>query len=441
MAAQRPGGSVTRRQFVTGVGGAAVGGLAVGGAGGFFGGRASKSTKSTAAAAKGGGGPITVGAGIPVTGAFSGDGQEMRRGLELGMEAINARGGIVGRKLELSFLDSKEQQADVMKSVVRKFVSDKVAAIFIPFCTYQNAEFPIAAQSRIPTFHVNTFQGNADWVRDNKAENIYQVDPSQIWYGPGFALVVDDLIKRNVWKPSAKSIGVVTSNDPYSLTIAQAFRKSVEGAGWKTNLFEQFTIPQADWGTVLVKIRANPPGVIFFSDYTASDEASFMKQFRQAPTKSLVYQQYAPSVPEYLQLAGDAANGVLWSTVVGTLTTDQIGQDFIAKYQAKYNEEPGLSNAGGQYDALSVWAEAAALAGDPLDYDGVNSVLKSIIYRGASGAIKFQPGILTLYPYPDKLDDPSLGMPHLTFQIQNGQQALISPAPYADKQFQLPDWL
>jgi branched-chain amino acid transport system substrate-binding protein len=441
MAAQRPGGSVTRRQFVTGVGGAAVGGLAVGGAGGFFGGRASKSTKSTAAAAKGGGGPITVGAGIPVTGAFSGDGQEMRRGLELGVEAINARGGIVGRKLELSFLDSKEQQADVMKSVVRKFVSDKVAAIFIPFCTYQNAEFPIAAQSRIPTFHVNTFQGNADWVRDNEAENIYQVDPSQIWYGPGFALVVDDLIKRNVWKPSAKSIAVVTSNDPYSLTIAQAFRKSVEGAGWKTNLFEQFTIPQADWGTVLVKIRANPPGVIFFSDYTASDEASFMKQFRQAPTKSLVYQQYAPSVPEYLQLAGDAANGVLWSTVVGTLTTDQIGQDFIAKYQAKYNEEPGLSNAGGQYDALSVWAEAAALAGDPFDYDGVNTVLKSTIYRGASGAIKFQPGILTLYPYPDKLDDPSLGMPHLTFQIQNGQQALISPAPYADKQFQLPDWL
>jgi branched-chain amino acid transport system substrate-binding protein len=441
MAAQRPGGNVTRRQFVTGVGGAAVGGLAVGGAGGFFGGRASKSTKAGGAAQTGGGGTITVGAGIPVTGAFSGDGQEMRRGLELGVEAINARGGIFGRKLELSFLDSKEQQADVMKSVVRKFVSDKVAAIFIPFCTYQNAEFPIAAQSKIPTFHVNTFQGNADWVRDNNADNIYQADPSQIWYGPGFALVVDDLIKRNVWKPSAKSIAVVTSNDPYSLTIAQAFQKSVEGAGWKTNLFEKFSIPQADWGTVLVKIRANPPGVIFFSDYTASDEASFMKQFRQSPTPSLVYQQYAPSVPEYLQLAGDAANGVLWSTVVGTLTTDPIGKDFIAKYQAKYNEQPGLSNAGGQYDAIRVWAEAAALAGDPFDYDGVNTVLKSIIYRGASGAIKFQPGILTLYPYPDKLDDPSLGMPHLTFQIQNGQQSLISPAPYADKQFQLPDWL
>ncbi len=441
MAAQGQGGNVTRRQFVAGVGGAAAGGLVVGGAGGFFGGRASKDTSEEAAAGGGGGSTITVGAGVPITGAFSGDGQEMRRGLELGVDAINARGGIGGRKLKLSVLDTKEQQADVMKSVVRKFVSDKVAAIFVPFCTYQNAEFPIAAQSKIPTFHVNTFQGNADWVRDNGVDNIYQADPSQIWYGPGFALVVDDLIKRNAWEPHAKTIAVVTSNDPYSLTIAQAFQQSVGKAGWKTNLFEKFTIPQSDWGTVLVKIRANPPGVIFFSDYTASDEASFMKQFRQSPTPSLVYQQYAPSVPEYLRLAGDAANGVLWSTVVGTLTTDPIGQDFIARYQARYNQRPGFSNAGGQYDAIHVWAQAAALAGDPFDYAAVNQILHSIIYRGASGAIKFQPGILTLYPYPDKLDDPSLGMPHLTFQIQNGQQALISPAPYADKQFQRPDWL
>jgi branched-chain amino acid transport system substrate-binding protein len=37
--------------------------------------------------------------------------------------------------------------------------------------------------------------------------------------------------------------------------------------------------------------------------------------------------------------------------------------------------------------------------------------------------------------------DPSLGMPHLTFQIQNGKQVLISPDPYAIGSFQLPSWL
>lgn len=431
----------TRRQLVAGVGGAAAGGLIVGGLGGFFGGRASKSGAKTSAGAGGGGKPVVVGAGIPVTGAFAGDGQEMRRGLELGAAAINAGGGVAGRSIELSFLDTKEQQADTMKSVVRKFVSDGVAAMFIPFTTYQSVEFPIAAASGIPMFHVNTYQGNADFVRKNRITNIYQADPSQIWYGPGFGIVVRDLIERKLWEPTAKTIAIVTSNDPYSLTIAQSFQKSVEPEGWSTVVFEEFSIPQSDWGPTLVKIRAKNPGVVFFSDYTASDEASFMKQFRQAPTQSLVYQQYAPSVPEYLELAGDAANGVIWSTVIGTLTTDPIGQAFVEAYKAKYGQNPGLSNAGGQFDAIQLWAQAAGLAGDPYDYEAVNRNLKRIIYRGASGAYKFQPGILTLYPYPDKLDDPSLGMAHLTFQIQDGQHRLISPAPYADSEFQLPPWL
>jgi branched-chain amino acid transport system substrate-binding protein len=44
-------------------------------------------------------------------------------------------------------------------------------------------------------------------------------------------------------------------------------------------------------------------------------------------------------------------------------------------------------------------------------------------------------------PYPDFTPDPSLGMPHLTFQIQNGEQVLISPDPYTTGKFELPDWL
>lgn len=426
---------------MVGAGSAAAGGLIVGGAGGFFGGRASKSGGTSTTSGGNKGGEIVVGAGVPVTGAFAGDGQEMHRGLELGAAAINERGGIGGRKVTLSVLDTNEQQADTMKSVLRKFVSDGVAAMFVPFTTYQNVEFSIAAQSGIPMFHVNTYQGNADYVQKNNITNIYQADPTQIWYGPGFALVVDDLIKQNKWQPTSKTVAIVTSNDPYSLTIAQGFQKSVKEQGWKTVVFEQFSIPQSNWTPVLVKIRNANPGVVFFSDYTAGDEASFMKQFRDSPTKSLVYQQYAPSVPEYLKLAGAAANGVIWSTVIGTLTSDPIGQSFMAAYKKKYNQNPGLSNAGGQFDIIQMWAEAAAMAGDAHDHTTINRILKNMVYRGASGAFKFQPGILSLFPYPDKLKDPSLGMAHLTFQIQNGEQKLISPSPYADSKFQLPPWL
>ena len=71
----------------------------------------------------------------------------------------------------------------------------------------------------------------------------------------------------------------------------------------------------------------------------------------QQPTKSLVYQQYAPSIPQYLQLAGDSANGVLWSTVVGILQDDPIAQPFIDTFTGQVRiTPPGFSNAGDQYD-------------------------------------------------------------------------------------------
>jgi branched-chain amino acid transport system substrate-binding protein len=51
------------------------------------------------------------------------------------------------------------------------------------------------------------------------------------------------------------------------------------------------------------------------------------------------------------------------------------------------------------------------------------------------------PGELVVPPYPDLIDDPSLAMPHLTYQIQDGTQVAISPTPYASGKLQLPSWL
>ena len=442
MATQPPRNrALTRREMVAGGGAAGLGGLIVGGVGGFFGGRASKSGTATTTSAPAKGTPITIGGGVPVTGAFSGDGQEMRRGMELAIAEINAAGGLLGRPLKFKLLDTKEQAPNDMTTVVRKLVSSKVAAMFVPFTTYTSVEYPIAAASGIPMFHVNTYQGNADYVKKKGYTNIYQGDPTEIWYGPGFIAVTDELIASGAWKPRNKTAAVVTSNDAYSLSIARGFRDGVVKKGWKVPLYEQFTIPQTDWGPVLVKIRKLNPDIVFFSDYTAGDEASFIKQFRQSPTRSLVYEQYAPSVPEYLQLAGSAANGVLWSTVTGSILDDVIGQKFANGYQQKFKQNPGLANAGGQYDLVHMWALAAGSVGDPYDFKRVNHAIANMTYRGVNGAFHFQPGILSCYPYPDRLDDPSLGMAHLTFQIQNGKQVIVSPKPYTTGKFQLPGWM
>jgi len=76
-----------------------------------------------------------------------------------------------------------------------------------------------------------------------------------------------------------------------------------------------------------------------------------------------------------------------------------------------------------------------------MDFTLVNKLLKGVIYRGVSGATKWISDTeLAVAPYPDLVNDPSLGMPHLTYQIQGGKQVPVFPAPYASGKFQPPPW-
>jgi branched-chain amino acid transport system substrate-binding protein len=437
------GGRVTRRQLLIGAGGAAVGGLVVGAVGGYVAGNTGDDTGTAPSGEDGAGAStetIKLGSASPTSGPYSGDGQEMTRGQELAIDDLNAAGGVLGRQLELVIADVEDLAPEKMVNAARRLTNEGASAVFSGYTSTTSAEFDVYAQYGAPMFHLNTFQPNADYVADNNIPNIYHSCPTEVWYGPGFIQFMQRLIDGGLWTPSSESAAVITSNDPYSISIAQTVEEDLRGLGWDIVVSEEVTAPLTEWGPVLAQVRQDPPGLIFHSDYIPGDLASFQQQFRSDPTPSLMYQQYGPSIPEYLELAGTDADGVIWSTVIGTLP-DEIGTAFKDAYREKYDAEAGLSQAGGQYDLVHLWALAAGLAGDPTDFDTVNANIKRLTYRGVSGTYRYKPGELTAIPYPDDVNDPSLGMPHLTFQIQNQEQVLIDPMPYEQGEFQLPAWL
>ena len=435
--ATRPRG-VSRRNFLRGITAAGAGGLVIGGGGGYLlnpGGDSSPIESGRT------GEPLKIGLVAPVTGPYSGDGQEMSRGARLAVKDVNAAGGVLGRPLELVTADVSDLSPEnYVRAAQRLTGQEQVAAVFCGYCSNDSTEFRTYADSGLPMFHFNTLQANVDYVQEHDIPNIYEGCPTEIWYGRGFVPLMQDWISTGRWTPSSKTVAIVTSNDSYSISIANALRKDITKIGWQVTTFEQVTAPTADWGPVLSKIRSRPPGLVFVTDYIAGDLASFAKQFATAPTPSLLYQQYGPSIPEYIQLAGDAANGVIWSTTIGTLP-DPTGKRFLQRYKSTYKAEAGLSQAGGQFDIIRMWAEVASRAADPYDFDKVNALLKKATFRGVNGTYTFEPGELVVPPYPDKVLDPSLAMPHLTYQIQDLEQVPISPAPYASGKLRLPPWL
>ena len=431
--------SVSRRSLLSAVGAVGAGGLLFGGAVGRL--TAPDSATGGSVAEPSTDAPIKIGLVAPLTGPYSGDGQEMLRGQEIGIAEINANGGVLGRQLELVQADVTDLAPEnYVKAAQRLTEQEKVCAVFSGYCTNDSTEFPIYADAGVPMFHLNTLQANVDYVKNNGITNIYEGCPTEVWYGKGFVPLMQSWIDSGAWTPSANSVAVVTSNDPYSISIANALSDEIKKIGWEVPVFEQVTAPTADWGPVLSKIRAAKPGLIFVTDYIAGDLASFATQFATAPTQSLLYQQYGPSIPEYLQLAGEAGNDVIWSTTIGTLP-DEIGAAFLATYKSAYGADAGLSQAGGQYDLIRLWAQAASSIGDPMNFDAVNAAIKRQIFRGVSGIYRFDPESLVVAAYPDQVKDASLGMPHLTYQIQNQKQVPIAPDSFASGSFQLPSWI
>ena len=429
---------LTRREMVFS-GAAGIAGLAIGGiVGGTLGGGSTDSgtTKNTS--------PITIGGAYPLTGVSAGDGVEAKRALEMAANDLNEAGGVLGRKVETVALDIESDLVpDKIRNVLQRLVNEKnVAMVSMVFCDYVNSGWDPVVTKGVPLFHVNASIVNTGWVAEDPATRgmIFESCPNETHYGPNLVGLLQRLQDTGKWAPKKKTVAIATSTDPYSLLIANNFRDGIQKEGWEVVVYEKVTAPLSEWGPVLSKIRATSPALVVNTDWLATDLAAFTKQFMGSPTPSLVYEQFGPSTPEYIELAGDAANGVIWSTTVGVLP-DQKGEDFRARFDETFGVKMGFSTAGAIYDQVMLWAQAAGMAGDAEDYPSVVNWIKSGIHRGIVGTEHFDPADNQALSYPSDIDDPSLAMPLLSFQIQNLEQICIDPFPYPNGEFQLPPQL
>jgi branched-chain amino acid transport system substrate-binding protein len=123
-----------------------------------------------------------------------------------------------------------------------------------------------------------------------------------------------------------------------------------------------------------------------------------------------VYLQYGPSQPEFLDIAGDSAEGFYWGTVIGVPNTGK-GADFRKAYAAKYPGTTfGLVYTGWCYDMVHMLKDAWSNV-DPSDAKGVMAWIKSHPYDGTTGHIDFSNVEAPVYPepYPRKTTVPGDG--------------------------------
>jgi len=209
-----------------------------------------------------------------------------------------------------------------------------------------------------------------------------------------------------------------------------------KAAGWTITVDEIVPFGEvSDWRAVLAKVRQDPPDVVINTDYLPGNSALFLKQFLEKPTNSLVFLQYAPSVPEFVKLTGAQSTGVLYDLIGGPIDSPKWprGQALLKAYKDKYGVESGPYGVG-LYEMAQLSFKALAQVGNPKDHAAIGAAIGKQRAETVAGLIEFDPKTHVA------LQD-AAHIPVTFFQIWDGRRVLVEPDKYANGEFKLPPWM
>lgn len=386
--------------------------------------------------------PLVVGAALPLQGFASADGMEMAQATQLAVDELNQRGGIDGRMLTVDIVDVDIMSAESISRAFATLTERNVDVITSGYLARQEIAHETVADSGIPYVHAATMSAMEQRVRDDPSryKHIFQICPSDSNYAPRFVEVMTELRDRKQWEPSSNRLVVIQG--AWALTDFGLSDASVvaEVNGWQLEVVSSLGEDEDSWTELANRIVQSEPAAVMIGNYFVQGTVSFLHQFFQDPSDTLLYSIYAPSVPEFRELMGDRAEGLLWATVTGTYS-DPLARAFVTKYKARFSKNPGRSHAGIAYDRVKAVAQAWSQVSNPRDHASVARELRGVIHRGVNGIYYLGGTSQTALTYPGTTIDPSMGQAHLIFQIQDGHQRILGPAPYSDATFRLPRWL
>ena len=386
--------------------------------------------------------PLVIGAALPLSGFAAADGMEMMHASQLAIDELNVRGGIDGRKVLLETVDVDILDADSLRNAITALTVKDVDVITSGYFAHQEIAHEMIADAGIPYLHAATMDAMERRVLNEPTRygRIFQVCPSDSNYAPRFVEVITQLRDRGSFHPSSRKLVIVQSAwGQTNLGIARAAQVA-DRAGWELQVIRLAGQSEDAWAEVANRMRGTEPGAVMIGDYLVEGAVAFLDSFLRDPSDTLLYSLYAPSVPEFRARMGNKADGLLWATVTGTYS-DPLARSFVNKYHDRFGINPGRSHAGIAYDRVRVIANAWLHAANPRDHGAVATELRQLVHRGVNGVYYFGEASQTALTYPGADVDPSLAQAHLVFQIQDGHQRIIDPAPYAEASFRIPPWL
>ena len=319
--------------------------------------------------------------------AFLGD--RMKRSVELFVEETNKRGGINGRKIESIIYDAASESTKAVLAAKRLIEQDQVEVIVGDGnrSDIGLALIPTVQRAEVPLMSVSGATGLVEPVRDRAWVFKSTVNDTEV-----IARLLEFFKKRNI-----KDVAMLNDTGAFGVSARDQLRAQAPAAGVSV-IYEEFGPADTDLTTQLTRIRGTSAQAIICWTVTPAGVV-FLKNAQQLGLKQMLVHGFGFVADRYMQLAGDAAEGLFLTSLKFPIAeqlpdSDPIKAtilDYKARYRAKFNEETDVY--GGQaWDGIGMVAQAITRGGSS-ERGKIRAGLEEHIrgYRGVGGIFNFSP--------------------------------------------------
>lgn len=320
---------------------------------------------------------VKFGATFPLTGDVASYGISAKQGIELKIDEINKQGGVLGKQIVVDFQDDKNDKKEAV-SIFNKFATiDKVPVVFgSAGSTVSLAIAPLANKyhvvliSPISSSKQLSTKGGEYFFRTCPADNLQA-----------------EVLAKWVVESGAKKVAVVYTNNSWGKPLAEDFKELFTKSGGQVVLFEGIDENTTDVRTIISKIKAIKDLDAIVSPTYPKEGGIFVMQLKQMGVNIPLFGGDNWGSPEFLQIAGDAANGVYYTAP--TQSKSPYYESFVKNFENKFHKKPDIFSAYA-YDAATAIIKSVDKA-KSFKPDDIKNTLVNIEFMGVSGEIKFKP--------------------------------------------------
>ena len=262
---------------------------------------------------------------LELSGAGAVSGTNFRDGMLLAIDEINAKGGILGKKIDTPILDT-QSDAGISRAQIQKVLDNNPYVILGPvFSGSVLVDMLLTQQAEIPEI----VGGEAAGITQKGDPYVFRTSFGQQFSIPKIANYIRDGVK-------AKTIAILWVNNDFGKGGRDAFMKAMAERNIKVVGDISTESGQTDFSADVVKLKGVDADAIFV--YTNEEEsARFLREAKKQGINKPLIGETTLLGQKVIELAGDAANGVKGHVGLTVDAPIPAVQEFSKKFQARFN--------------------------------------------------------------------------------------------------------